>query len=668
MKKWTDRIETPIQAELICYDVNGIQIVFGVTEEKQLKMFHFSSAPFDAENLCRKPDGMFPEEGMREAQIKESFQLVQVNFSGYNRPYEKHGNKYIVTAPGFMLKFDSISEERNENGDVLRVVQKDDVTGAKVESVMQFYDGIPVARMYNTVTNEGKEDQTLEYISSFSYWGIEKEHKAGIPEFISSDDKMSMVVVHNGWQKELTVKKYRFADLGMAQTQPHNYQRTSKTIEVTNTGNWSAKEYIPMGYIGNSAADSSLFFEIDHSGSWHYEIGDQNCHFYLAVSGPTEIQSHWSKNLKPGDSFTTVPVAVGVGHDDFEEAVGTLTKYRRRIRRPNKDNENLPVIFNDYMNCLFGDPTTEKEFPLVDAAEKAGCEYFVIDAGWYADGNWWDSVGEWQESKKRFPNGVREVTDYIRSKGMIPGVWLELEVMGINCKKASILPDECFFLRHGKRVYDRSRYQLDFRHPLVIEHVTEVIDRVVRDYGVGYIKMDYNIEPGIGTEVDADSFGDGLLEHERAYLAWLDGTEEEVIFNMVNALLLRIHQSGHLAEISPERFDLVKEGIDCYKEIRSGIKDGVPFWPMGWADNEDKHLAAGIRVPGDVIYLGVWRRGGEADFEVPLNRAFPGKELEVSCIYPKACGDVFHYDDYSKTLQIHFPETYMARLFQIKVK
>lgn len=148
-------------------------------------------------------------------------------------------------------------------GDLLRIVQSDDVTGAKVESVMQFFDGIPVARMYNTVTNEGKEDQTLEYISSFSYWGIEKEQKEGIPELVSSDDKMSMVVVHNGWQKELTVKKYRFADLGMAQTQPHNYQRTSKTIEITNTGNWSAKEYVPMGYIGNSAADSSLFFEID---------------------------------------------------------------------------------------------------------------------------------------------------------------------------------------------------------------------------------------------------------------------------------------------------------------------------------------------------------------------------------------------------------------------
>ena len=41
MKKWTDRMETPIQAELICYDVNGIHIVFGVTKEKALKLFHF---------------------------------------------------------------------------------------------------------------------------------------------------------------------------------------------------------------------------------------------------------------------------------------------------------------------------------------------------------------------------------------------------------------------------------------------------------------------------------------------------------------------------------------------------------------------------------------------------------------------------------------------------
>ena len=254
-------------------------------------------------------------------------------------------------------------------------------------------------------------------------------------------------------------------------------------------------------------------------------------------------------------------------------------------------------------------------------------------------------MGEWQECRERFPNGLKEVTDYIRQKGMIPGVWLELEVMGICCEKAKRVPDEWFFIRHGRRVYDRSRFQLDFRNPEVIAHANEVIDRLVKEYGVGYIKMDYNIEPGIGTEYKADSFGDGLLQHERAYLQWLDsvferhpdlviencssgglrmdyamlkrysiqstsdqenylnyasisanaptgltpeqaavwsyplmeGTTEEVVFNMVNAILLRVHQSGHLAQISPERRALVKEGLEYYKTIRADLREALPF-------------------------------------------------------------------------------------------
>ncbi len=47
-----------------------------------------------------------------------------------------------------------------------------------------------------------------------------------------------------------------------------------------------------------------------------------------------------------------------------------------------------------------------------------------------------------------------------------------------------------------------------------------------------------------------------------------EGDREEVVFNMVNAMLLRIHQSGHLAELTQERRDLVKEALDIYKTIR----------------------------------------------------------------------------------------------------
>src|ERR1022692_4115335 len=90
------------------------------------------------------------------------------------------------------------------------------------------------------------------------------------------------------------------------------------------------------------------------------------------------------------------------------EAVGALTRYRRvACEKPRENNSRCPVIFNDYMNCLWGDPNEEKELPLIAAAAKAGCEYFVIDAGWYADikEDWSPTIGSWQPSFSRLPGG-----------------------------------------------------------------------------------------------------------------------------------------------------------------------------------------------------------------------------------------------------------------------
>lgn len=44
------------------------------------------------------------------------------------------------------------------------------------------------------------------------------------------------------------------------------------------------------------------------------------------------------------------------------------------------------------------------------------------------------------------------------------------------------------------------------------------------------------------------------------------GGREEAVFNMCNALMQRIHQSGHLAEIPGEDFTLVEEALDYYRQ------------------------------------------------------------------------------------------------------
>lgn len=697
---------------LIEINENKLNMVLEITEQKEVKLLHFSALPFCPEKITGAQ--------------KVGFRLVEVNLSGLDRPLERHGTKYIVTSPGYRLKYRSHLDTRNELGRRLGIVTFDEETGLVVTSHFQFYDGISVVRCFTEVENTGSEPQCLEYLSSFNLNGIEKE---GI---LPRDEKMKLFIPHNSWQREMQWQSYTLPQLGLAQSQPDEIQRSSKVIAATNTGNWSTKEYLPMGYIKNTEVGAGLFWQIEHNGSWHWEISDQTGHIYLQLSGPTETESHWFKNLKPGEKFVSVPVAVGAVAGCFDDAMGQLTRYRRVIRRKNEDNEKLPVIFNDYMNCLWGDPTTSKELPLINAAAQMGCEYYVIDAGWYSDGPWWDGVGEWVPSKERFPGGLSELIELIRSKGMIPGVWLELEVMGINCPKAGRVPEDWFFIRHGKKVYDRSRYQLDFRNPQVVAHANEVIDRLVNDYGIGYIKMDYNIEPGIGTELNADSVGDGLLGHERAYLAWLDsvfarypqlviencssgglrmdyamlsrysiqstsdqedyrryatiaanapaaltpeqaaiwsypltdGDREEVVFNMVNAMLLRIHQSGHLVNLTQERKDLVKEALDVYKTIRSELREALPIWPLGLSSFSDPWVSLGMMGQKKLL-LAVWRRQSETENCLLPIPELSGVEVSVRCIYPSYDECDYSWNRAHGTLSVRLPSTDSARLFEI---
>jgi alpha-galactosidase len=247
--------------------------------------------------------------------------------------------------------------------------------------------------------------------------------------------------------------------------------------------------------------------------------------------------------------------------------------------------------------------------------------------------------------------------------------------------------------------------------------------------------MDYNINGGIGTETGADSFGDGLLQHNRAYLGWLDaiferypdlviencssggmrmdyamlsrhsiqstsdqedfvnyaaiaasspaaltpeqsaiwsyplreGDDEEVVFNMVNALLLRIHQSGHLAELSPRRRELVKEALDYYKTIRADIPEAVPFWPIGLPTQQADWISFGLR-RDDRIYLAVWRiAGGNSEIKLPLD-GLVGKGVDVKCAYPLESDSEVSWHSADGYLVVRLPNIRTARLFELRVQ
>lgn len=475
------------------FSEDKLNIHFEVLEDGRLALLHFSNVDFDENQIMPGAEKWFP--------------AVEVQLSGGNQEYH-HGMKHTATCGSNSLKYESHVFYENKDGNKVEITLSD----AEMRTVVhyQFYRGLSVVRAWTSVTNTSDHNLGLEYLSSFSLTGIGKERMR------DASDRLHVWVPHNSWCREVDWRDYTLAEAGLKK----NSRVASKRIAIMNTGTWSSKEYVPMGALVDSEYGSAYMWQIENNGSWHWEISDIADYLYLKLSGPTN-ENGWHKELIPGQTFESVKVAVAVGVS-FNDALEQITHYRRQIVRENPSDKKLPVIFNDYMHCLMADPTTEKMLPVIDKAAEAGAEYYCMDAGWYADGTWWDTVGEWQPVAWRFPNGIKEVFDYIKSKGMIPGIWLEIESMGVRCPILDQFTDDCFFVRHGRRVVVRGRYQLDFRSEKVREFATSVIDRVVNEYGVGYIKTDYNIDGGVGTEVEADSFGEGLLEHNRAYLSWLE--------------------------------------------------------------------------------------------------------------------------------------------------
>ncbi|MFF4119088.1 alpha-galactosidase [Streptomyces sp. NPDC001714] len=441
--------------------------------------------------------------------------LVEVTATGHGRFWSSH--RLVDSALGTRLRHRAHHVTREGGWHVLTVALHDPDTGLVAEVVYRSPDGVPALRAEVTLRNEGTGTLHLESVTSLALGGITDVDLDTADVWWAGNDWLAEF----RWQR----RPLRAALPQLSGRVRYGYGKGS--VALAGQGTWSSCGHLPMGALSDRASGRAWVWQVEHNGGgWRWDCGERHDTAYLALSGPTDGDHGWRHPLEPGGEFHAVPVSVALG-DRLDDAFGALSSYRRATRRPHPDHENLPVIFNDYMNCLMGDPTTEKLLPLVDAAADAGAEYFVIDAGWYDDSaGWWDSVGEWEPSTTRFPGprGIHEVLDRIRERGMVPGLWLEPEVVGVRSPIATALPDEAFFRRDGVRVVETGRYQLDLRHPAARAHLDAVVDRLVGDWGVGYLKLDHNIDAGTGTSGHpAEVPAAGALGHHRAHLAWLDG-------------------------------------------------------------------------------------------------------------------------------------------------
>jgi alpha-galactosidase len=407
--------------------------------------------------------------------------------------------------------------ERDGARQVLVVEQAEQGGSLRVALRLELWDGVAAVRARATTSVVDEADGPRQLLAVTPLALAVGVGGTGDP------DALAVSLAENQWigESRWRTLPLRAAGLPDLRLGSHGGTGARGGLSRTSRGLWSTGDSQPVGVL--TAGDGSAWaWQIESTAGWRWEVGEHGSGAYLALAGPTDLDHGWSLLLEPGEQHVSPAVAVAVG-PDLDAAVAGLTGVRRAVRRPHPDLTGLKVVFNDYMNTLMGDPTTAKVLPLVDAAADAGAEVFCIDCGWYDDTDgWWWSVGEWQPSTTRFPGGLTELLDRIRDRGLVAGLWLEPEVVGVSSPVADRLPDDAFLQRNGQRLVEHGRYHLDLRHPAARAHVDEAVDRLV-GMGVGFFKLDYNINPVAGTDVGADSPAEGLVGHAAAHRDWLAG-------------------------------------------------------------------------------------------------------------------------------------------------
>ena len=362
-----------------------------------------------------------------------------------------------------------------------------------------------VYECYTVFENNGDKTVTLDMISSFVITDIDADTLHRATSFWSAEGKML---------------SQKLTDLNMERSWSGHGIRIEKFGQI---GSMPVRKWFPFVAVENSKKNEFIGVQLYCPSSWQIELFRYKEPLTLLGGLADFDYGHWCKEILPGESFTTPKAVVAVG-DSLLEVCDMLVK----AQKPDISSvdEDLPVIFNEYCTS-WGNPTIENLEKTAKKLQGSGVKYLVMDSGWYKeDGKeWWDTIGDWNVNKSQFPDGLKPVCDMIKSYGLIPGIWFEME----NVAPLSQIYNETDHLlsRHGIPLSVGGHRFLDLRDRWCVNYLDEKVIKLLRDSGYGYLKIDYNENIGTGCD-GAESLGEGLRQYALASQNYFKRIKEQL--------------------------------------------------------------------------------------------------------------------------------------------
>ena len=219
--------------------------------------------------------------------------------------------------------------------------------------------------------------------------------------------------------------------------------------------------------------------ERDDDGVWTLQMGE--------APAPGEIR------LAPGERYDTPEMIATCSTEGMNGAIQAFHgAIRARAPWPAAGMRPRPVHVNSWEGFYF-DHDEAALMALADRSAALGVERFVLDDGWFR-GRDDDTaaLGDWTPDARKYPRGLAPLAAHVVGLGMEFGLWVEPEMVNPDSDLYRAHPEWALQADGVPRLTARNQLVLDLGRADVRDHLFGMLDTLLRDLPIAYLKWDHN--------------------------------------------------------------------------------------------------------------------------------------------------------------------------------
>lgn len=238
---------------------------------------------------------------------------------------------------------------------------------------------------------------------------------------------------------------------------------------------------------------SVLMGGMEWSGNFRTDLEIDPLNGLRIIAGMNNYASAYE--LKPGQAFETPPFFYTLSHEGKGTASRNIQQWARQYKLLDGMGNRLTLLNN--WEATYFDFNEQKLKEILRDTRKLGVDLFLLDDGWF--GNKFPrnddhaGLGDWQENKKKLPNGIVALGREADVNHVKFGIWIEPEM--VNPKSNLYLKHPEWVIRQPERkeFFFRNQLALDLSNSKVQDFVFNIVDSLfIKDPNLSYIKWDCN--------------------------------------------------------------------------------------------------------------------------------------------------------------------------------